>query len=81
MNLKQIESTLTTFVHNPRPNKEPMDKNYRVTCPLYHNELKKFSNYHSMLMQTEQPARHKEQIGRHHTRIILQNVCLMSRVF
>jgi len=24
---KQIESTLTTFVHNPRPNKEPMDKN------------------------------------------------------
>jgi len=40
MNLKQIESTLTTFVHNPRPNKEPMDKNYRVTCPLYHNELK-----------------------------------------
>jgi len=41
MNLKQIESTLTTFVHNPRPNKEPMDKNYRVTCPLYHNEFKK----------------------------------------
>jgi len=41
MNLKQTDSTLTTFVHTPRPNKEPMDKNYRVTCPLYHKELKK----------------------------------------
>lgn len=63
MNLTQIESMLTTFVHNPpSPNNEPMVKNYRITCPPYHDELKQISNYHSMLMQTEQPAGHKEQI-------------------
>jgi hypothetical protein len=42
MNISQNESMLTTSVHNPQsPNKEPMDKNYRITCPPYHDKLKK----------------------------------------